>query len=528
VRGGRGRARVWRGVDGTGFDIIHDRVRAIAIPAGAVIAIAVGSRSQLAWVTTIIAFLAMSLPILRLRGRLERDPQSAMVVDAYFAAAIAAIHGTPGIVALAVAGTVAVAAAVLGELAVRVVVHALTASMGGWVFADSAESAIGTGGTASMMVVALTLVLAAVMTAIGISLWIQRQMTSRFRRERDVAAVSLTAALDVSNVSIMLIDHAGQVVSKAGWRSINVSDASGHSSALAEIPALVEIVDSSLRGNSLQASVMAADRVFNVAATPLVRDGEMWGVSLGVSDITEPVSASRRSDQASRWKSDFIASVSHEIRTPLTAVLGFATELSRSGHGLDAEGREYLEILADQAREAAHIVEDLLVATRKDVGELAMLSQSMDLLTETSSVISGLGDRADRVSLDGVSTGAVGDRSRVRQIIRNLITNALKYGGNDVRVVVGVERRMAAVAVYDNGGGIPLPSREMVFRPFYQVGSRNVPGGFGLGLSVAKTLAELMGGHLVYDYAKGWSCFRLRIPAAPAPVESGMEIGGRV
>jgi signal transduction histidine kinase len=507
------------------LDVLHDRVRVVAIPIGTVVAIFLGARTELAWVTMIVMFAALSLPVLRLRGRLERDPQSAMIVDLYFAAAVATIHGTRPTMVMAVAGTTTVAAAILGELPLRVAIHALTAAGGGWVFFDSV---VVTTGTPSIMVVAVTLILAAVMTAVGTSLWIQRQIATRFREERDVAEFSLTAALDVSNVSIMVIDEMGRIVSKAGWKAIPVAGATSYREALAEIPAIIDVVSSALEGNQVQASVMAVERVYNVAATPLIRDGGMWGVSLGVSDITEPVAASRRSDQASRWKSDFIASVSHEIRTPLTAVLGFASELARTKHGLDTEGREYLDILTDQAREAAHIVEDLLVATRKDVGELAILTQQLDLMAETELVVSALTSRSDRISLDGVPTPALGDRTRVRQIIRNLVTNAVKYGGRDVRIVVNVENEAATVAVYDNGGGIPMTSREMVFQPFYQVGARNVPGGFGLGLSVARTLAQLMGGHLIYGYSKGWSCFRLTLPCAdPAIVGAPVEVGGR-
>jgi two-component system sensor histidine kinase MtrB len=109
------------------------------------------------------------------------------------------------------------------------------------------------------------------------------------------------------------------------------------------------------------------------------------------------------------------------------------------------------------------------------------------------------------------------DPTRLRQIIRNLITNALRYGGDIVRVLVAENGQVASIQVRDSGGPIPASRVETMFNPFehWDDGGRT-PNSVGLGLAVARSLARMMDGDLVYDYENGESIFRLTLTSPPA------------
>ena len=115
--------------------------------------------------------------------------------------------------------------------------------------------------------------------------------------------------------------------------------------------------------------------------------------------------------------------------------------------------------------------------------------------------------------VDGASVHARADRTRVRQIIRNLLTNALKYGGPDIEVECRVNSDCAFIEVRDNGAGVPEEARERIFQPYERAHDPEIqPGSVGLGLAVSTQLAGLMGGELVYRYSDNWSVFRLALP----------------
>ncbi len=200
-------------------------------------------------------------------------------------------------------------------------------------------------------------------------------------------------------------------------------------------------------------------------------------------------------------KDDLLAAVSHELRTPLTAVLGLAQEL-QSADGLDPEERgQLLGLIVEQSRELAHLVEDLLVASRMETGQLKVAAERISLAEQTAQTLRGLppppGHTVEPPAGDAV---AWADGLRVRQILRNLLTNAFRYGGSHVQI--GVEQQGATVAlvVGDDGTGIPAHEEERIFQPYeraHQIPGK--PGSLGLGLSVSRRLARLMGGELTYQ-----------------------------
>lgn len=226
-----------------------------------------------------------------------------------------------------------------------------------------------------------------------------------------------------------------------------------------------------------------------------------------------------------RSKDQFVATVSHEVRNPLTVVLGFADELRDElwTRG-DSEYAELAELIGDQSREINNIIEDLLVAARAEVGTMTIVPEMIDLGREVQTVVRGCvcaKDVRDSIALDLEDSPVYADPSRIRQILRNLLTNAIRYGGDAISVVVRPEDGQATVCVCDDGSGIPEDQRDAVFEA-YQQGRTDTPvsGSVGLGLNVSRQLAQMMGGDLTYRYEGGVSTFALSLPTAESAAEN--------
>ena len=216
-------------------------------------------------------------------------------------------------------------------------------------------------------------------------------------------------------------------------------------------------------------------------------------------------------------KDEFIAGVSHELRTPLTAVVGLAQEL-RSHRPLFSEGEvdEFVTLIAQQATDVAHIVEDLLVAARADIDRVAIMLESVQLIDELAPVLVGLTDlNASRVAVTGETTLVWADPGRLRQVMRNLISNGLRYGGPRIEVALSQVDGYGVLEVRDDGAGIPEGQRAVVFDAYQRAHDpKGQPASVGLGLTVSRHLARLMNGELDYRVVDGWSVFRLTLPLA--------------
>jgi signal transduction histidine kinase len=218
-----------------------------------------------------------------------------------------------------------------------------------------------------------------------------------------------------------------------------------------------------------------------------------------------------------RSKDAFLASVSHELRTPLTAVVGFGQVLRDAEHTLSPDERsELLQTLVNQGTDLTNIVNDLLVAARADIGKLDVAVVPVNLRAQTAQVLEAFdSDQVAGIELAGHSVRASGDPDRIRQIVRNLISNAIRYGGDAIRVKVSYEEGIARVAVFDNGPAIPEEDRERIFRPYQRAhNAPGVTGSLGLGLAISRQLARLMGGDLAYRHIDGESVFELTLPVA--------------
>lgn len=274
--------------------------------------------------------------------------------------------------------------------------------------------------------------------------------------------------------------------------------------------------------------------------SPLAPDSEapllvlMGGVVLSLSVAAVGYLLSRRSETSRELqhlreltyaKDRFLASVSHELRTPLTGVLGFAELLRDKDDSLSSQERaEMISAVADQAFDLGHIIEDLLVSARAELDQLVIAKVVVCPQAQVAQVIEAYGpDVASRVKvIDQLPplVRAEGDPGRVRQIIRNLISNARRYGGPKIEVRIDEADHMIRVDVADNGPPLPAEATERIFEP-YQKAHRasGQTDSVGIGLSIARTLARLMGGDMMYFHRDGWNIFELSLPMAGLPTE---------
>ncbi len=221
-------------------------------------------------------------------------------------------------------------------------------------------------------------------------------------------------------------------------------------------------------------------------------------------------------EEASRLREVLMGTVSHELRTPLTAIIGFIEFLNED---LDPEERaEIVHRLGRQAGDLQHLVDDLLIAARAEADSLNVETVPVDLATQVSLALEDVSVAvAGSISVAGTQCFASGDPARIRQIIRNLLTNAVRYGGPEIILETHQRDDGCHLTVADNGPGVPTSEREHIFERFHQASNANyVASSAGLGLPISRLLAEKMGGTLTYRYENGLSVFELTLPMVPA------------
>ena len=247
---------------------------------------------------------------------------------------------------------------------------------------------------------------------------------------------------------------------------------------------------------------------------------------IAIVDITKVKEAERKLEEVIKSKDEFLASVSHELRTPLTTIYASAESLIEQGAVVDEELRtELIQFMADESREMANMVEDLLVAARADIGRVNVVQEALDLEPLVDSVISAarFSESGKTLQWSSVNGTAWIDPTRFKQIVRNLLTNAVRYGGDEVRIESVSLGPTTYLLVSDNGRGIPEDRREAIFEAYERAHRRSgVTASVGLGLAVSRQLARLMGGDLSYDFEDGWSTFRLEIPSVEGNVRLSM------
>ncbi|MFW2382136.1 MAG: ATP-binding protein [Acidimicrobiales bacterium] len=220
--------------------------------------------------------------------------------------------------------------------------------------------------------------------------------------------------------------------------------------------------------------------------------------------------------QVAADKDRFLATVSHELRTPLTVVVGLSHELSDRGASFgETERNDLLEMIGEHSEEAASIVEDLLVAARSDIDKLAIHSETVNLAEEVEIALSS--SPLESAQMIGEPGTAFADPQRVRQILRNLMTNASRYGGPNVEIRFSESATNATVTVADDGHPISDTHRKQIFDPYTSAHENGDHlGSIGLGLFISLKLARLMGGDLHYHHDGTHSLFSLHLPRSSA------------
>ena len=226
----------------------------------------------------------------------------------------------------------------------------------------------------------------------------------------------------------------------------------------------------------------------------------------------------KRLEELVQSKDRFVASISHELRTPLSAVLGFAEELANHAATFQPhEATEILELIAEQSRDMADMVEDLLVAARADIGTVSIHADEVYLRSQAEAALVAMGSTGTTtVDIVGGPGKAWADPSRTRQIMRNLLTNAVRYGGSQVVIEATSDGTTTVLTVRDDGPGLDQSEWDRIFEPYERAHDRPTqPGSIGLGLTVSRQLARAMGGDLTYRKDESGSVFELTLPSVP-------------
>ena len=219
----------------------------------------------------------------------------------------------------------------------------------------------------------------------------------------------------------------------------------------------------------------------------------------------------------------FVSNVSHELRTPLTLVDGYLQSLLRRGVNLTEAQREALEVASDEAKRTIRLLQDLLNLARADSGHLYFHFESFvvnDLVAEVVGMAEQFSNRT--IAIEGTLPIQVrADRDSLKQVLINLIDNAMKYSEPNTLICVRLEQTatQAIIQVSDRGFGINLQQQNRIFERFYRVDEARsrLSGGSGLGLAIVKTLVEGMGGSVTVRSRPGeGSIFTVTLPSIAA------------
>ena len=283
-------------------------------------------------------------------------------------------------------------------------------------------------------------------------------------------------------------------------------------------------------GTRIVAIPRGGEEVWLSLSEAIMRDpaGELAGRIFTFRDV----SAQRLVEQ---MKSGFVSTVSHQLRAPLTSIYGFAETLLRHDINFsDEERRTFLEYVASESERLTNIVDTLLNVARLETGDLKVELAPIDLRALVTDVV----ENADAAVLNGHEfvlelpdepLEAQADDEKLRQVLMNLVDNAVRYSPEGGRVVISArpksEAGTAEVVITDEGLGIPQAEHELIFSKFYRRGNAGIEEGMGagLGLFIAEGLMSAMGGTIRVSSVEGeGSSFAFELPLAEPPRPAGV------
>ena len=260
-----------------------------------------------------------------------------------------------------------------------------------------------------------------------------------------------------------------------------------------------------------------------ISAAPVLLGGRVQEVVQVFHDLTELKLHVAHLEQANRAKSEFLATMSHELRTPLNAVIGFS-ELLLEDSEITAKTRRYVGNILKGARHLLSLINDVLDLSKVEAGKLSWAAESFNIVELLQNATLLLKDKAIEAGLKftidldpELPTLIYGDERKLKQIIYNLLFNAIKFtpSGKEIGLKAEVAADALVISVWDEGIGIPTEMQQVIFDPFVQADSSKVRKyqGTGLGLAIVKNFVELAGGKVWVDSRPGQgSTFTFTLP----------------
>ncbi|MGD9779660.1 PAS domain-containing sensor histidine kinase, partial [Methanomethylovorans sp.] len=233
-------------------------------------------------------------------------------------------------------------------------------------------------------------------------------------------------------------------------------------------------------------------------------------------------------ETSSRTKSEFLANMSHELRTPLNSIIGFSDALMEGYFGeLDPKQTRYIQNISNSGKHLLNLINDILDISKVEAGKMKLFPESTNidsLLDEMVSLVQPLAAKKEiiiNVSRDPELQTMFADKAKIKQVLYNLLGNAIKFTHRGGRVIIrtNINGNMAQISVIDTGIGISPQDMNRLFRPFTQLDSSVARRyeGTGLGLALVKELIELHGGHIWVESEVGkGSNFTFEIPLKKA------------
>jgi PAS domain S-box-containing protein len=263
-------------------------------------------------------------------------------------------------------------------------------------------------------------------------------------------------------------------------------------------------------------------------ATGFVEGQLIYAVARDVTDLKQTqealLAAKNDAERSNRFKDQFLSTMSHELRTPLNAVLGFSDLLADDRYGpLTERQRRYLNHIHAAGKHLLRLINDILDLSKIEAGRLQLAVENVRLDPTFSEVLDTLHPLASQKSHQIVKHPAPdisvrADGTRLRQILMNLLGNAIKFTpeGGKIELRARGEGESVRIEVRDSGPGIPPEEQKRIFEAFYRLSRSDKAEGTGLGLAITQRLVELHGGHLGLESGPGsGSCFYFNLPIAP-------------